>query len=92
MRMLLSGLKTIACIRCFGPPYSPDLNPIENVWGIMQDKLYEYDDVLKSADDVWEKTQEIWKNDINQYIRKLYKSMSERMLEVIERQGGRLDK
>ena len=56
--------------------------------GYNAERLYGHDDLLKSADDVWGKAQEIWKNDIHQYIRKLCKSMSERMLEVIERQGG----
>lgn len=74
------------------PPYSPDLNPLENIWGIMQDKLYKYNDKLKTSDDVWEKVQKIWKKDINQYIEGLYKSMPDRMFEVIERAGGRLDR
>jgi len=78
--------------KIFWPPYSPDLNPIENVWGIVQDKLNEYNRDLKTSDDVWEKSKEIWENDINQYIPQLYESMHNRIVEVIERSGARLDR
>ena len=78
--------------KIFWPPYSPDLNPLENVWGILQDELYKYNDDLETSEDVWEVAQEIWKKDINSCIPKLYKSLPDRMLEVIERSGGRIDR
>jgi len=46
---------------------------LENIWGIIQDKLYEYNDRLKTSDDVWKKVQKIWKKDVNQYIEDLYR-------------------
>jgi len=73
-------------------PYSPDLSLLENAWGILQDEHYKYNDDLETSEDVWEVTQEIWKIDINSCIPKLYKSLPDRMLEVIERSGGRIDR
>lgn len=74
------------------PPYSPDLNPIENLWGIIKRKLYEKDSKLKTADDVWKATQKIWHKELNDYIEKLYEGMPKRMKEVVDRKGHRLDK
>ena len=74
------------------PSFSPDLNPIENLWGILQDKLYDINDTLDSSDDVWEQAQRIWKNDLNCYIERIYKSMPIRIEEVIERAEARLDR
>jgi len=74
------------------PAYSPDLNPIENLWGLLQDKLYENNDKLSSSEDVWELAKKIWKNELNIYIPNLYKSMSFRVKEVIERKGHRLER
>ena len=73
------------------PPYCPDLNPIENLWGILQDKLYHKNDQLHNAEDVWEEFKHIWYNDLNMYVHNLYESMPFRFEEVIERDGYRLD-
>jgi transposase len=73
------------------PSYSPDLNPIENLWGILQDRLYDDNHLLETADDVWKKAQSIWYKDLNVYIEDLYKSMPFRIEEVLERNGNRLD-
>ena len=72
-------------------PYSPDLNPIENIWGLLQDKLYEKTVSLLIPDDVWREAQKIWYFELNDYIENLYKSMPFRMEEILERNGNRLD-
>ena len=74
------------------PSYSPDLNPIENLCGILQDLLYDKCSVLKTSDDVWKETQKIWYNDLNAYLPNLYKGMPLRIEEVLVRKGNRLDK
>ena len=73
------------------PPYSPDLNPIEKIWGIMKNKVYEigareYENrkELKSCmNKTWE---EITKEEIRVHIDNLFNS---RLIEVI-RNGGKL--
>lgn len=70
------------------PAYSPDLNIIENVWGWLSRKVYEggkqYEDkeaLIKSINDSWK---EISLN----YLGTLYNSISDRIFEVILKQGG----
>ena len=72
------------------PPSSPDLSPIENLWAFLQDELYKKNDVLKDAEDVWRETQKIWYNELNTYVDNLYKSMPNRMIEVIKHKGNRI--
>lgn len=68
------------------PPYSPDLNPIENVWGTVKRRLAESppqrkQDLLKSIEEVW--------NDISlEYLRGLVESMPSRLQAVINAKGG----
>jgi len=42
------------------PPYSPDLNPIENVWHIMKHRLLPF--TFKNRKELIAKTVEIWNN------------------------------
>lgn len=70
------------------PSYSPDLNPIENLWAVLARKVYangrQFDDIrsLKEAIvDSWEEIEiEICRN--------LLKSMKNRIFEVIVNHGG----
>lgn len=69
------------------PPNSPDLNPIENVWGIMVRKIYaggqQYQDVfaLKNAIiDAWHQVDQ-------RIIDNLVSSMDERTFQVRKRNG-----
>jgi transposase len=70
------------------PPQSPDLNPIENVWGILKNKLRRYETFSTNKDhlekrfcDMWhELTPSVWKN--------LSESFKKRLNLVIENRGG----
>ena len=73
------------------PSYSPDLNPIENVWSYIEDSLYYIQDSLKNQDDVWEKVQKIWFSISPEQIKDLYACMPERMEKVIETEGFRIN-
>ena len=39
------------------PPYSPDLNPIENLWAIMKAEIYKLHPELEFVDDTEETLQ-----------------------------------
>ncbi len=87
----ISWLKENKIYGCDWPPYSPDLNLIENLWGIIQDKLYSCNERLRTSEEVWAEIQKIWWNDLSPYVVKMYKSMPYRIEEVIERGGYPLD-
>lgn len=36
------------------PSYSPELNLIENVWGAVEDKLYDYKKYLSNPENIWQ--------------------------------------
>ena len=42
------------------PPNSPDLNPIENVWGLMKTELSMM--IIKDYDDLAQKIEMLWAN------------------------------
>lgn len=67
------------------PSYSPDLNPIENVWGLMKARLQEnpvFD--LKS---LIKRLNSEWKSLSSVYARKLAESCPRRLKRVIEAEG-----
>ena len=69
------------------PASSPDLNPIERLWAILQDRVIEaraycYEDLVKVVEKVW------WELD-QDTIRKLYNSMPTRCRKCVNSEGGR---
>lgn len=69
------------------PASSPDLNPIERLWSILQDRViekraYNYDDLVKVVVDTW------WELE-QSTVRKLYDSMPTRIQKCINAEGGR---
>ncbi len=73
------------------PPQSPDLNPIENLWSIMKEKLWRERAQIKNERDTWKMAQEIWYKKIPQEIvQKMYKRMSERCSKVVKQKGMRI--
>lgn len=70
------------------PARSPDLNPIENIWGIIVRRIYanrkQYDNVeqLKVA------VSEAWESLDKNLLKNLVESMPNRIYQVIERSGG----
>lgn len=69
------------------PPYSPDLNPMENIWSILKNSLYKYkhkqinDDFIHNIIEEWEKIQV---NIINNIIA----TMPIRLKNIIENNGS----
>ena len=70
------------------PSYSPELNLIENVWGVVEDKLYDYKKYLNNPEDVWQKTQQIWHEIEVTYLQNLYKSLPDRIENVLKNKGS----
>lgn len=68
------------------PAQSPDLNPIENLWGTLQDNLYHHD--ITTVDDLWAALQEEWDKITLQDLRAYIDSMPKRLKLVIENKGG----
>ncbi|CAF2732665.1 unnamed protein product [Rotaria sp. Silwood2] len=64
---------------------STDLNLIENIWSIVDKKLLKY--LLKNVDDLKAAMNTIWNDILIDTIQKLYKSINNRLKEVIKRKG-----
>ena len=73
------------------PSCSPDLNPMENLWGILVREVYannrQYDDVETSQNAIFE----AWDNINDETLQNLADSMKNRVYQVIERGGGVTD-
>jgi len=61
------------------PPNSPDLNPIENIWSYMGNKLNDYEIEAKDVEELWERLQDIWGSLPINVIHELYESMPQRI-------------
>lgn len=70
------------------PPYSPDLNIMENVWGWLSRKVYEGGRQFETKEELVETIKSSWSEISLDYLSSLYDSMHRRLLEVIENSGG----
>lgn len=70
------------------PPYSPDLNIIENVWGWLTRKVYEGDKQYESNEELIAGIEAAWAEISLDYLKSLYYSLKDRMFEVILKKGG----
>lgn len=71
-------------------PNSPDMNPIENVWGTITNKLYKRNFHPQNPEQLWQAVQNTWDelaDDLN-YPRQLIYSVPRRLNEVIARNGS----
>ena len=69
------------------PGNSPDLNPIENLWTIMEDKVAEKQP--SSLPDLCWTIKEVWVKEISkEYCANLVNSMPRRLAAVIQNNGG----
>ena len=72
------------------PPYSPDLNPIENIWGILSNKVYGQGKQYKSIAELKAAVFLAWDElDLN-LLQTLSMSMPKRIFELILAQGGHI--
>ena len=70
------------------PPYSPDLNPIENIWGIMVGKLRKKN--ISSQSELIELVNHEWKEISQEQIDNWIDSMPGRIIEWIDQDGDRI--
>ena len=74
------------------PSHSPDLNPIENVWSVIKESLWEDIHNIKNRDDLWEAAVSVWySNRIDQILPRFYESMPHRISELIRNEGSYID-
>lgn len=74
------------------PPNSPDLNPIENLWGIVKSKLYKNGKKYKNKDLLWEAILSEFKKIEKKDIKKLTSSINSRIFNLILNNGKNLSK
>lgn len=69
------------------PAKSPDLNPIENIWGILSRVVYEENKQYNTKAELWTAVQRAWASISHQTIENLINSMPNRCIEVIQAEG-----
>lgn len=68
------------------PPYSPDMNPIENIWAIMKKQVRQNNP--GTLDELKEQIQLAWNSINDDVIGNLIGSMNKRCAAVIRANGG----
>jgi len=69
------------------PPRSPDLNPIENVWGRMARKVCDDSRQFDILDELKECILQSWQSLSSTYLSLLAESMPKRCVEVLKKNG-----
>lgn len=69
------------------PAVSPDLNPIENVWGILAQDVYKHGRQFENKDSLRQCLFQCWNNLRNDTLSKLNSSMRNRCIEVLRNNG-----
>ena len=70
------------------PAQSPDLNPLENLWVIVKQRVYNFPNPSKNKDELWARVQEVWYSITPEECRKLVAGVPERIQAVIKSKGG----
>ena len=70
------------------PPNSPDLNPIENFWSIVKQKVYKNGRQYSSKDGLWAAIKVACQNIEPSVVSKLTNSVDRRLVEVLKNNGG----
>lgn len=70
------------------PPYSPDLNIIENVWGWLVRKVYASGRQYTTKNELIDGIKTAWSSISLNYIESLYDSIPNRIYETILKRGG----
>ena len=71
------------------PSHSPDLNPIENLWSIIKQKL-EKEDIWKKSEFI-EKIEKVWEELSEEIVQNCIDSMPRRLSMCIKNEGTYID-
>jgi hypothetical protein len=71
------------------PAYSPDLNPMENLWATMAREVEKHN--CPTLEDLQDRVAEVWKNLSVEHMQNLVASMPKRIAAVIAAEGGHTD-
>ena len=74
------------------PPNSPDLNPIENLWSIVKQRVYAVGKQYSSKDAMWEAIKQAADSIPRSLLRKLTESVNERLFDIIRLNGSHVGK
>jgi transposase len=69
------------------PPYSPDINPIENIWGYLKRKLRANNRLYRSSEELFTEAERIWYSIDSKYLKNLVASMKTRIALVKKSKG-----
>lgn len=72
------------------PPYSPDMNIIENLWGIMKNRVREHqfnNGQIRNKEQLMDLIKLYWKNIEPEIIENLYESLPKRMVGIVSANG-----
>lgn len=75
-------------IRIEWPPNSPDLNPIENIWRMIKQKIYQGRNRPKTIAELREAVRKAWEELSDEVIISEIQSMPWRIHECLNRNGG----
>ena len=70
------------------PPQSPDINPLEHLWGHLKRLLLKYDTPAKGVYELWERLVKEWNAIPPEVCQKLIESMPRRIQAVLKAKGG----
>jgi len=71
----------------FWPAQSPDLNPIEHLWGVLKRRLAKYERVPSGMNELWDRVQVEWEAITQNECLHLIESMPKRVAAVIRVKG-----
>jgi predicted transcriptional regulator len=87
-KVVVEGLRSEGVETLPLPPYSPDINPIENLWSLIGKRIYADGKGYATAAALQTAIAEAWNSFTVPEIDKLITSLSSRLFEVVRSQGG----
>ena len=78
----------VAVIQLQWPEVSADLSPIENIWALMERRIYTPEqDTYTSVEQMWTRVQQEWRKLTEEEIRPYFPSLPSRMAAVVQAKG-----